>query len=52
MREYEVKVNGISHTMQLSDEDVERYGATEHKAAPKSRRGKAAESDQSGKNDG
>lgn len=44
MREYEVKIGGIPHTMQLSDADVERYGAVEHKgpkvarkAAPKAR---------------
>lgn len=32
MREYEVKIGGIAHTMQLDDADVERYGAVEHKA--------------------
>lgn len=45
MREYEVKIGGIPHTMQLSDDDVERYGAVEHKtpkvparkAAPKTK---------------
>ncbi|WP_188065094.1 hypothetical protein [Dietzia sp. ANT_WB102] len=31
MREYEVKIGGIAHTVQLADEDVERYGAVEHK---------------------
>ena len=35
MREYEVKIGGIPHTMQLDDADVKRYGAVEHKA-PKS----------------
>lgn len=38
MREYEVKIGGIPHTMQLSDDDAERYGATEHKAAKVSRK--------------
>lgn len=26
MKEYEVTINGIVHTMQLSTEDAERYG--------------------------
>lgn len=39
MREYEVKIGGIPHTMQLSDEDAQRMGAVEQKdSAPKSRR--------------
>lgn len=38
MRVYEVKIGGIPHTMQLSDEDAERYGATEHKAPKKAHR--------------
>lgn len=44
MREYEVKIGGIPHTMQLDDADVDRYGAVEHKsqkvgrkAAPKAK---------------
>lgn len=36
MREYEVKIAGITHHMQLSDEDASRMGATEKKAASKS----------------
>lgn len=41
MREYEVKIGGISHTMQLADEDVARFGGIEHKA-PKVAARKAA----------
>ncbi len=26
MKEYEVLINGIRHTLQLSDEDAKRYG--------------------------
>lgn len=26
MKEYEVEINGIKHTMQLTAEDAERYG--------------------------
>lgn len=35
MKTYEVDINGISHTLQLSDEDAKRYGkaAVEVKAA-------------------
>lgn len=38
MREYEVKIGGIPHTMVLSDADAKRYGATEHKAAKPSKK--------------
>lgn len=26
MKEYEVQINGMTHTVQLSDEDAEQYG--------------------------
>ena len=32
MKEYRVSINGIDHTMQLSDEDAKRLGATPVKA--------------------
>lgn len=36
MRVYEVKIGGVDHTMQLTEQDAQRYGAVEHKrAAPK-----------------
>ena len=38
MREYEVKIGGIPHTMVLSDADAKRYGATEHKASKPSKK--------------
>lgn len=32
IKEYEVNINGIRHTLQLTEEDAERIGATEVKA--------------------
>lgn len=43
MDEYEVEIGGISHTMQLDKEDVERYGDRAKKAtkAPANKGGRA-----------
>lgn len=42
IKEYEVNINGIRHTLQLTEEDAERVGATEVKAAKTAPANKAA----------
>lgn len=42
IKEYEVNINGIKHNLQLTEEDAERIGATEVKAAKAAPANKAA----------
>lgn len=45
MKEYEVTINGIVHTMQLTKEDAERYGddAVETKQAASANKSRTAQ---------
>lgn len=52
MKEYEVQIGGLTHTMQLSPEDAERYGVlavpkhaapeTDESLSPENKAGKPA----------